>query len=256
MTNIEDSNPIPPEHEAIIIGAGICGIYQLYRLLEQGVDVTLLESGDGPGGTWYWNRYPGCRFDSESYSYGYFFSKELLDEWDWTEHFAAQPETLRYLNHVVDKFDLREHMQFGCLVKRCIFDDNTQVWSVELEDGRTVTCRFLLTAIGILSAPTLPRYEGMDRFLGNSFHTYHWPKQPLELEGKRVGVIGTGSTGVQIITEIASQVSELKVFQRRPSWSAPLNNSTINAQEMADIRARYDEIAALCKKTPSVLSQK
>lgn len=250
MIDVENSNAVSPDHEAIIIGAGICGIYQLYRLLEQGIDVTLLESGDGPGGTWYWNRYPGCRFDSESYSYGYFFSKELLDEWDWSEHFAAQPETLRYLNHVVDKFDLREHMQFGCLVKRCIFDDNAQVWSVELEGGRTVTCRFLLTAIGILSAPTLPRYEGIGRFLGNSFHTYHWPKQPLELEGKRVGVIGTGSTGVQIITEIASQVSELKVFQRRPSWCAPLNNSTISAQEMADIRARYDEISALCKRTP------
>lgn len=250
MADNKHSKSNAPEHEAIVIGAGVCGIYQLYRLLEQGMDVTLLEAGDAPGGTWYWNRYPGCRFDSESYSYGYFFSQELLDEWDWSEHFAAQPETLKYLNHVVDKFDLRQHMQFGCQVERCVYDDTTQVWAVELNDGRTLTCRFLLTAIGILSAPTLPRYEGMDAFRGTSFHTYNWPKEPLDLAGKRVGIIGTGSTGVQIITEIAGEVGELKVFQRRPSWCAPLNNSKIDAQEMADIRARYDDIAALCKQTP------
>ena len=239
-----------PEHEAIIVGAGICGIYQLYRLVELGVDVTVLEAGTGPGGTWYWNRYPGARFDSESYSYGYSFSQELLDEWDWSEHFAAQPETLQYLNYVVDKFDLRGYMQFGCEVTRCTYDDDARLWTVELKHGRKLTCRFLLTAIGILSAPTLPRYEGMEKFKGKSFHTFHWPEDPVVLEGKRVGVIGTGSTGVQIITEIASLVGELKVFQRHPNWCTPLHNSPISPEEMADIRSRYDEIFALCQRTP------
>lgn len=239
-----------PDHEAIIVGAGICGIYQLYKLVEMGVDVTVLEAGGGPGGTWYWNRYPGCRFDSESYSYGYSFSKEVLEEWDWSEHFAPQPETLRYLNFVVDKFDLRKHMQFDAKVLNCVYNEADRIWSVELEDGRVLTCRFLLTAIGILSAPTLPRIKGRDDFKGISFHTSDWPTEPLELEGKRVGVIGTGSTGVQIITELADKVGHMTVFQRDPNWCAPLGNSKISKDEMAEIRARYDEIFEICSKNP------
>jgi cation diffusion facilitator CzcD-associated flavoprotein CzcO len=239
-----------PDYEVIIIGAGVCGIYQLYRLTELGVDTTVLEAGEDLGGTWYWNRYPGARFDSESITYGYSFSKELLQDWDWKERFSGQPENLRYLRYVADKFDLRKHMQFGCTVSSAHFDDDATLWRLHLADGRDLTCRFLITAVGLLSAPTLPRYEGLDSFEGQSFHTYNWPEEPVEMAGKRVAVIGTGATGVQVIGAIADQVGSLHVFQRRPNWCAPLHNSEIPPEEMADIKARYDEIFAICARTP------
>ena len=239
-----------PQHEVIIIGSGVCGIYQLYRLLESGMDVTVLEAGSAPGGTWFWNRYPGARFDSESYTYGYSFSEDLLQEWDWSEHFAAQPETLRYLNHVVDKFDLRRHMQFDCKVERTTYDDDSRTWTVDIEGGPSLTCRFLMTAIGMLSAPTMPTIDGVDSFEGQSFHTYYWPEEPVEMEGKRVAVIGTGATAVQLIGEIADKVEELTVFQRRPNWCAPLHNAPITEEEQADIKASYDKIFARCAETP------
>jgi cation diffusion facilitator CzcD-associated flavoprotein CzcO len=239
-----------PDYEAIIIGAGVCGIYQLHRLVDLGVNVTALEAGDDVGGTWYWNRYPGARFDSESISYGYSFSKELLQEWDWKERFSGQPENLRYLQYVTDKFDLRRHMQFGCTVESAHWDDDATQWRLRLSDGRQLTGHFLITAIGLLSAPTLPRYEGLDEFEGPSFHTYNWPAEPIELAGKRVAVIGTGATGVQVIGEIADKVGELTVFQRRPNWCAPLHNAEITAEEMDDIKVRYDEIFELCARTP------
>ena len=238
------------QHEVIIIGAGVSGIYQLYRLLDEGVNVTVLEAGGGPGGTWYWNRYPGARFDSESYSYGYSFSKELLDEWDWSEHFAGQPKTLSYLEHVVKKFDLKKHMQFNCKVDSAHFDDESNSWKVNLNDGRVLTTRYLLTAIGMLSAPTMPIIDGVENFKGESFHTYNWPHDPVDLKGKRVGVLGTGATAVQIIAEIADKVDELTVFQRRPNWCAPLHNSKISDEDQAKIHASYDDIFARCKETP------
>jgi len=238
------------DHEIILIGAGVCGIYQLHRLIELGRDVTLLEAADGPGGTWYWNRYPGCRFDSESWTYGYSFSEELLQEWDWSEHFAAQPETLRYLEHVVEKFDLRRYMQFGKRVERCSWDEATRTWGVEIADGTRLRCRFLMTAIGMLSAPTLPEIEGRDSFEGPSFHTYDWPRDGIDLSGRRVGVIGTGATGVQLIPQIAEEVAQLTVFQRRPNWCAPLKNSRIDPEEMARIKASYAEIFSRCARTP------
>jgi len=234
----------------IIIGAGVCGIYQLYRLLQLDLAVTVLEAGDGVGGTWYWNRYPGARFDSESWTYGYSFSKELLDEWNWSENFAAQPETLGYLQHVVERFDLERHMQFGCKVDRVTWNEEARTWTVELADGRAPTCRFLMTAIGLLSAPTMPTIEGVGDFRGQAFHTYYWPHEPVDFSGKRVGIIGTGATGVQVIGEIADKVGSLTVFQRRPNWCAPLHNSKISAQEMADIKSRYDEIFDRCAETP------
>ena len=238
------------QHEVIIIGAGVTGIYQLYRLLELGVDVTVLEAGAGPGGTWYWNRYPGARFDSESYSYGYSFSKELLEEWNWSEHFAGQPETLRYLNHVVDKFDLSKHMQFKCKVESSVFDEDSNTWSIHLADGRTLTTPVLLTAVGMLSAPTMPTIPGVESYRGEAYHTYYWPKEPVDFIGKKVAVLGTGATAVQIIGEIADKVGEMTVFQRRPNWCAPLHNSKISDEEMAGIKASYDEIFARCKETP------
>ena len=237
-------------YEVIVVGAGVAGIYQIKRLVDLGIDATVLDSADDLGGTWYWNRYPGCRFDSESYTYGYSFSRELLDEWHWKERFSSQPENLRYLNFVADKFDLRKHMQFNCKVDAAHFDETLDLWRVNVSDGRELTCRFLVLAVGLLSAPTMPRIEGIDSFKGLSFHTYYWPHEPVDIAGKKVAVIGTGATAIQLIAEIADKVGDLTVFQRRPNWSAPLNNSPISEEEMADIRARYDEIFEACSHTP------
>lgn len=237
-------------YEVIVVGAGVAGIYQIKRLADLGIDATVLDSAPDLGGTWYWNRYPGCRFDSESYTYGFSFSKELLNEWHWKERFSSQPENLRYLNYVADKFDLRKYMQFNCRVEAMAFDETRDLWHLKVGDGRELTCRFVVLAIGLLSAPTLPRLAGMADFKGRSFHTYYWPHEPVEMTSKRVAVIGTGATAIQIIGEIADKVADLTVFQRRPNWSAPLNNSPISEAEMADIRSRYDEIFAACKVSP------
>ncbi|MGA2057858.1 MAG: NAD(P)/FAD-dependent oxidoreductase [Bradyrhizobium sp.] len=241
---------VKTHYEVIVVGAGVAGIYQIKRLADLGIDATVLESAPDLGGTWYWNRYPGCRFDSESYTYGFSFSRELLDEWHWKERFSSQPENLRYLNYVADKFDLRKHMQFNCKVEAMRFDEARDLWHVKTSNGRELTCRFIVLAIGLLSAPTMPRLEGVSDFKGRSFHTFYWPHEPIDLAGKKVAVIGTGATGIQLIGEIAGKVGHLTVFQRRPNWSAPLNNSEISDAEMADIRARYDEIFAACRLTP------
>jgi len=239
-----------PDYEVIVIGAGVGGIYQIKRLADLGIKATVLELAGDLGGTWYWNRYPGARFDSESYTYGYSFSKELLDEWHWKERFSGQPENLRYLNYVADKFDLRKYMQFNVRVEAAHFDEANTLWRLKLSDRRTLTCRFMIMTLGLLSQPTLPRLEGMDSFKGRSFHTYYWPQEPVDLAGKKVAVIGAGATAIQVIGEIADKVGDLTVFQRRPNWSAPLNNSAISEAEMADIRRRYDEIFAACARSP------
>ena len=238
-----------PDYDAIVIGAGISGMYQLYRLRELGLRVLVLETGTNVGGTWYWNRYPGARFDSESYSYAYSFSKELLEEWDWTEHFAPQPETLRYLNHVADKFDLRRDIKFRSRVTAAHYQDGARSWDIALEDGTRFRSRFLITAMGILSAPVMPRIEGVDTFAGQSYHTARWPHEPVSFEGKRVAVIGTGATGVQTIQEVAKTAGHLTVFQRTPNWCTPLHNAKIGTDEMKQIRARYSEIFKRCSET-------
>ena len=237
------------DFDAIVIGAGVSGLYQLYRLRELGMTARVFEAGTAVGGTWYWNRYPGARFDSESWTYGYSFSQELLDEWDWEEHFAAQPETERYLNYVADKFDLRRDIQFNSRVKAAHYQEDTRSWDVILEDGRKYTARFLITAVGVLSAATMPTIPGVATFQGQSCHTHYWPKEPVKFEGKRVAVIGTGATAVQAITEIAKTVGHLTVFQRTPQWCAPLHNSKITKEEMNRIRANYAEIFARCQET-------
>ena len=238
------------DFDAIIVGAGVSGLYQLYKLRELGLNVRVFETGTNVGGTWYWNRYPGARFDSESWTYGYSFSEELLQEWNWAEHFASQPETERYLNYVADKFDLRRDIQCKSRVTSAHYQEAMRTWDVTLEDGRRYCTRLLITAIGVLSAPTMPRIAGLETFKGQSCHTAHWPKEPVNFEGKRVAVIGTGATAVQTIQTIAGQVGHLTVFQRTPNWCAPLHNSRITDEEMRQIRSRYPEIFARCHETP------
>jgi cation diffusion facilitator CzcD-associated flavoprotein CzcO len=237
------------DFDAIVIGAGVSGLYQLYRLRELGLTVRVFETGSNVGGTWYWNRYPGARFDSESWTYGYSFSQELLDEWNWDEHFAAQPETERYLNYVADKFDLRRDIQFRTTVKSAHYQEDSNCWKVTLHDGSQCTARFLVTAVGVLSASVLPRIPGIETFKGESFHTHNWPKEAVSFAGKRVAVIGTGATGIQAITEIAKTAGHLTVFQRTAQWSAPLHNSKVTPEEMADIRKNYADIFAKCQET-------
>jgi cation diffusion facilitator CzcD-associated flavoprotein CzcO len=235
--------------DAVVIGAGVSGMYQLHRLRELGLSALVLEAGTDIGGTWYWNRYPGARFDSESYTYGYSWSPELLAEWNWTERFSPQPENLRYLEFVADKFDLRRDMRFESRVQSAIYDEAENHWAVETEDGFQTTSRYLITALGALSMPVLPKLDGMDSFGGPSFHTSNWPKEEVDFSGKRVAVIGTGATAVQLIPEVAKTVGELSVFQRTPNWCAPLHNGPIEQTEMDEIKTRYQEIFDTCNDT-------
>ena len=238
------------EFDAIIIGSGVTGLYSLYRMRQLGFSVRAFDDASGVGGTWYWNRYPGCRFDSESYSYGYSFSEELLQEWDWKEHYSAQPETERYLNYVADKFDLRRDIQFNSRVVSATYNEVGSFWEICLADGSRSHGRFLITSVGSFSAGYVPDFEGIDSFRGTSCHTRAWPKEGVDLAGKRVGVIGTGATGVQLITEIAKEVAHLTVFQRTANYCAPLRNGLIDADTQKQIKASYPEIFRVCMETP------
>ncbi|WP_339635807.1 NAD(P)/FAD-dependent oxidoreductase [uncultured Sneathiella sp.] len=242
-------SPSADQYDAIIIGAGMAGMYQLHLLRKLGLSVRVFEAGGDVGGTWYWNRYPGARFDSESYSYGYSFSEELLQEWDWSEHFSAQPETLTYLNYVADKFGWRKDIQFNNRVQGAHYVEDGNFWEVEFENGGRARGRYLITAIGPLSAPTMPAIDGVDDYQGEAYHTGLWPHVPVSFEDKRVAVIGTGATGVQTIQEVAKKAGHLTVFQRTPNWCAPLNNSPIDDQTQTKIKASYPEIFARCKDT-------
>jgi cation diffusion facilitator CzcD-associated flavoprotein CzcO len=252
LSQIENIDSIDAhlDYQAIVIGAGVAGIYQIKRLADLGVRATVLDGNPDLGGTWYNNRYPGARFDSESYTYSYSFSKEVLDEWHWTEKFSPQPETLQYLNFVTDKFQLRQYMQFNCWVEAMVFDKDANFWTVKLADGRQLTTRFIVTGVGVLSTPTLPKLEGLESFKGVSFHAANWPHEPLDLTGKRVAVVGTGATAIQLIPEVAKVAKKLTVFQRRANWAAPLNNGPISEADMEEIRQRYDEIFEVCARSP------
>jgi len=244
-------------YDAIIIGAGISGMYQLYRFRKLGMSVKVFETGSGVGGTWYWNRYPGCRFDSESYSYGYSFDQGILDGWDWKEHFAPQPETLEYLNFVADRLDVRKDIQFNSRVKSCTYDEAKSEWEVELDSGEKARANLLISATGPLSAPQMPAIPGVADFKGEAYHTGNWPRDPngygpskdISFAGKRVGIIGTGATGVQVIQEVSKTAQEFHVFQRTPNWCAPLLNSRITSDESRDIHASYDQIFKKCSES-------
>jgi cation diffusion facilitator CzcD-associated flavoprotein CzcO len=237
--------------DVLVVGAGITGIYQLYLAREAGFSVQLLEAGGGVGGTWYWNRYPGARFDSESYTYAYLFSQELFEEWEWQEHFAEQPETERYLNHVVDRFDLRRHMRFDAKVMTAVYDEPSGTWDVLSSDGTRFRARYVISATGVLSVPSYPEVPGREHFRGESYHTGLWPAAPVDFAGKRVAVIGTGSSGVQLIPAIAGQAASLTVYQRTANWCTPLNNAPITPDEQAQLRDSFEAMRETLNTSPS-----
>ncbi|KMS58246.1 flavin-containing monooxygenase [Sphingobium cupriresistens] len=246
-----------PDYDAIVIGAGVTGMNQTYLLDREGLRVLGIEAGEDVGGTWYWNRYPGCRLDTESYTYGYFALSGIIPEWDWSETFAGQPEMLRYANYAADKMDVRRHYKFRTKVESAHYDDLANVWKVGLDSGEKLTCRFLISATGPLSASRMPDYAGIEEFKGEAFHTSRWPTddegnpQTIDFTGKRVGVIGTGATGVQIIPIAAHTAQDLYVFQRTPNWCTPLGNMPLEKDEMDLIRKRYPTILEYVKSTPT-----
>ena len=233
-----------PDYDAVVIGAGFAGLGMLRRLREEhGMSVQVYEAGAGVGGTWYWNRYPGARCDSESYMYCFSFSEELLQDWNWSGKYPEQPEILSYLNHVADRFDLRRNIQFNTRVKSARFQDDTGHWEVETDQGNLVTSQFLITGIGCISSGNVPSIKGLDSFQGEWYHTGSWPHEKVEFAGKRVAVIGTGSSGVQSIPVIAGQAEHLTVFQRTPQYTIPARHGTIDRKYLEEVvKPNYEEI--------------
>jgi cation diffusion facilitator CzcD-associated flavoprotein CzcO len=225
--------------DAIVVGAGPNGIYQLHRLREAGLNVITLEAGSGVGGTWYWNRYPGARLDSECYAYTYAFSSLLIEEWDWTEEFADQPTLERYFNFVVDRLDLRRSIVFDARVVMCEWQEDTAVWYVKTADNREFFTHYLVPATGIMAIPYMPDWEGINDFTGVKLHSADWPDSGVDFTGKRVAVVGVGSTGIQIIQTIAPKVEHLTVLQRTPNWAAPLANYTFTPERIREVKDKY-----------------
>jgi len=234
-------------HEVIIVGAGFGGVYGIYRFLKDRRDVKCLEAADDAGGVWYHNRYPGARCDVLSIDYSYSFSKELQDEWVWSERYAPQEEILRYIHHVIERFDLRRHIVFNTRVTGMKRDDGTGLWMLETGGGKRYTARFVVLATGPLSAPKDADFPGIDQFRGEIYRTSNWPHRPVSFEGKRVGVIGTGSSGVQSIPVIAQSAAHLTVFQRTPVFAVPARNAPLPSEELAAVRARYQQYRAELK---------
>ena len=227
--------------DAVIIGAGFTGLYQLWSLRKLGLKVRVLDAASGVGGTWYWNCYPGARTDSPSNIYQYWFSDELLDEWNWNERYVGQAETERYFNHVADRFDLRKDISLNTRVEAAHWDQATGRWNLKTEQGHTLSAQFVITALGPLSAPLVPPFAGHETFKGRLVHTARWPREGVDLKGKRVGVIGTGATGIQVIQTIAPEVAHLTVFQRTANYAIPIKNPRYTDADRAAIRARYPE---------------
>ena len=229
------------EYDAIVIGAGFAGLYMLYRLRERGLSVRVLEAADGIGGTWYWNSYPGARCDVESMDYSYSFDPELEQEWTWSEKYPSQPEILEYINHVADRFDLRPDIQLETWVESATWDDEGKRWDLHTAAGEHFRAQFVVTAMGTLSAPLSPDFPGLDEFEGEWYQTQDWPKEPVSFEGKRVAVVGTGSSGVQAIPEIAKEAGHLTVFQRTANFSVEGKNRPLTPEEVAERKAGYRE---------------
>jgi cyclohexanone monooxygenase len=229
------------QYDAVVVGAGIAGMYMLHRLRELGLSTRVYEAGDGVGGTWYWNRYPGARCDVESLEYSYSFSPELEQEWEWTERYPRQPEILNYLNHVADRFDLRRDIQFNTRVESAHYDEANKCWTVRTDHDEVISARYCIMATGCLSTPNRPNFKGLDDYQGPWYHTGMWPKEGVDFTGMRVGVIGTGSTAIQAIPQIAKQAAHLYVFQRTPNFSMPAQNGPLPPEVQAAMKAQYRE---------------
>jgi cyclohexanone monooxygenase len=243
------SQPTATEtYDVVVVGAGFAGMYMLHRLRGQGLSARVYEQGGDVGGTWYWNRYPGARCDVESMQYSYSFSDELQQEWNWSERYAPQPEILKYANHVADRFNLRSDIQLNTRIDRAVFDENANTWSVATSDGKTVTAKYVVLATGCLSNARMPDIKGLADFKGKVYHTGHWPHEPVDFTGQRVGVIGTGSSGIQSVPVIAEQASHLTVFQRTANFSIPARNAELTAEEREAFRAKYPEIRRFARE--------
>ena len=240
----------PATFDAIVVGAGVGGLRAIHRLRKLDLKVRAFEAGGGVGGTWYWNRYPGCRCDVESLEYSYSFSDELQQEWHWPERYGTQPEILRYINHVADRFDLRRDIEFNTRVKQAVFDSDTNMWTVTTDKGTAATARFCVMATGNLSTPRTPNYPGLQSFKGKWYHTGLWPHEGVDFTGLRVGVIGTGSSGVQSIPIIAKQAKHLYVFQRTANFSLPARNAPMNRDKESAHKAHYPERRRAAFDTP------
>jgi cyclohexanone monooxygenase len=240
--------------DVIVVGAGFAGMYALYRFRNQGLQVVVVEAASDVGGTWYWNRYPGARCDVPSLEYSYGFSEALEQEWDWPEVFSAQPDILRYANHVADRFDLRKDIRFNTRVVSVEFIEAHNRWRLTSAQGETFEAQFCVMATGCLSVPNIPTLPGAERFRGTVLHTGLWPEEPVDLAGKRVGVIGTGSSGVQAIPELAEQAEHLTVFQRTPVYTVPANRKRMRAAVQQDFRDHYREIRAMQQRNAGGVS--
>jgi len=244
------ADTVTGEVDAVVIGTGFAGLYMNYRLRdEMGLRVQGFEAGADVGGTWYWNRYPGARCDSESYIYCFSFNKDLMQEWEWSGKYPEQPEILRYLNHVADRFDLRRNVKFDSRVTALHWDESTARWTVETDQGDSVTAKYVVTAIGCLSSGQVPKIPGLDSFQGDWYHTGAWPHEGVDFTGKRVGVIGTGSSGVQSIPVIAKQAGHLTVFQRTAQYTVPARHGTVDKAFLDDVKTRYDDIYEACRQS-------
>ena len=242
---MSDNQKAAVQKDMVVVGAGFAGLYMVHKALEEGLSVQCFEAGDGVGGTWYWNRYPGARVDIECVEYSYSFSKELEQEWEWTERYAAQPEIERYANHVADRFNLREKIQFETKVVSATFDEASGRWTVTTDRGDVISAQYCIMATGLISAPVDPVFEGLDSFAGEQYMTSRWPQEEPTFSGKRVAVIGTGSSGIQVISEVAKEAGQLYVLQRTPSYVIPLQNHAVDREQVTKLKENYSALREL-----------
>ena len=245
-----DHRKKPSSIDAVIVGAGFSGLYLLHRLRGLGFSARLFERGDGVGGTWYWNRYPGARCDVESMEYSYSFDEALQQEWHWPEKYSAQPDILAYINHVADRFDLRKDITFETTVTAAHFDEGAHRWTVETDTGERVSTRFLIMATGCISTAQIPNIEGVADYKGRTFHTGAWPHEKIDFTGERVAVIGTGSSGIQVIPMVAKEAAHLTVFQRTPNYSIPSRNCPMTEEYERSWKDGYAEKRNVMRYSP------
>ena len=248
----ETTNPLT-EFDAVIVGAGFAGMYMLHKLRQLGLTCRVFEKGSGVGGTWYWNRYPGARCDVESMQYSYQFSEELQQEWEWTEKYSPQPEILKYANHVADRFELRRDIQFNTQVVSATFDEDNLSWDIQTNDKKRVRATFCIMATGCLSSPNTPKFTGLDSFSGDIYHTGKWPHSRVSMNNRKVGIIGTGSSAIQSIPQLASEAAQLFVFQRTANYTIPARNAPLEPEDVRAVKADYAGMRARAKTKPAAL---